>query len=277
MNNARKWTLLTTYVVAIVVVFLYLLFPSETVKTYIGYRMSGISPEVGFDIDQVRLGIPPGLSLQDLDLHYQGKSAVRFDRMELVPAYLSLFTSDPTVKFTGLLAGGGIKGWTGISESGPMHAQLILDAVQLDQLPVLRTFLPIAIGGAASGELHYDAKGVSQATLKIADCRIAIDPPMMGIKELTFTRMEADAEMNGQEIGIKRVEFNGPQGSGTGSGTLLLRQPMETSRINLTGTIKPHPSMIQSVGALLPKQYLKDGGIPVQITGTLKQPNFSIR
>lgn len=268
--------MLAAYIFITAIVFLYVLFPADTVKSYLIYRLSGFTSDVSLDIDNLRLRIPPGIVLQDVGVRYLNKPAALIESIQLVPAYISLFSRNAAVDFTGTLAGGNIVGRTNISGS-PAIRDLSFDDIRMAQLPIVQELFPIKISGRASGALKCGEDGKGSAALKLAQFKCDLNTPMMGMKELTFSRIETEAEMNGREVRIKRIDLDGPQASGSGSGTVTISQPFETSRINLSGTVKLNPSLMQSVGALLSRGSAKEGGIPIRITGTFKEPNFSLR
>ncbi len=83
-----------------------------------------------------------------------------------------------------------------------------------------------------------------------------------------------------QNLQIKETIIKGNQAGGDISGTITLKNPSGKSILNLSGTIKPQPSLIAKLGgmaSLFLKQKQGNTGFPFKITGTLEKPNFSLK
>ena len=68
MKISKKSIFYTIYIIAITGIFLYFLFPSDTLKTYLAYRLSQGNPDVTITIDRVSPVIPPGISLYNVGI-----------------------------------------------------------------------------------------------------------------------------------------------------------------------------------------------------------------
>ncbi|MEZ4550720.1 MAG: hypothetical protein R2874_09660 [Desulfobacterales bacterium] len=81
---------------------------------------------------------------------------------------------------------------------------------------------------------------------------------------------------------FKNINIDGRDILATATGSVILRQPVTASTINITGEIKPHPAFIKKLGNLFPTEMFsrnqtKTGGLPFRITGSLERPNFALR
>jgi hypothetical protein len=58
-----------------------------------------------------------------------------------------------------------------------------------------------------------------------------------------------------------------------------LRNPSENSILNLSGTLRPHPSLIAKMGSMASLLFQKKQGseFPFKNTGTIGNPKFSLR
>ena len=108
MKISKKSIFYTIYIIAITGIFLYFLFPSDTLKTYLAYRLSQGNPDVTVTIDRVSPAIPPGISLYNVGIAHQNKALVDLAKLKLMPAFLSLFSDKTTVTFKGYLNAGTI-------------------------------------------------------------------------------------------------------------------------------------------------------------------------
>ena len=82
--------------------------------------------------------------------------------------------------------------------------------------------------------------------------------------------------MVNRNITLNQFEINGRQLAGDASGSIKIAHPINKSRINISGNIKPHPTLIKEIGSLFVKK-MKNGGIPFRISGTLESPDFAIK
>ena len=58
MMNRKNQLLYGIYILAVTVFFLYILFPSDTVATYVTSRLNRVNSDINVDVDRVRLAFP---------------------------------------------------------------------------------------------------------------------------------------------------------------------------------------------------------------------------
>ena len=90
MNRTGKYLLYTVYTIGAVVFFLFMLFPSETLKRIIIEQMAAVQPDIEFETETIQLVFPPGLRVAPISLAYAGKPALQVDQIKIVP--LSFFS-----------------------------------------------------------------------------------------------------------------------------------------------------------------------------------------
>jgi hypothetical protein len=88
--------------------------------------------------------------------------------------------------------------------------------------------------------------------------------------------------MTPKMLQIKNCEASGNQIDGRISGSIIFRQPIGSSRLTLSCTIKPQPTFIADhksdvIGGLLASDAAQKRGIVFRISGTLDNPNYVIR
>lgn len=288
MGRIKKIVAYTLYIIGITAFFLYILFPANTVKTYIEYKIADLSPGVSIDIAAINPGFPPGLSFSDADILYRDEPAVRMDSARFSPAYLSLLSAGPGVKFSAAIAKGKVDGAIIMQTSGENPSAITrmhFEDIDLKDVHLLSSLYPGRFSGLANGRLDYQGvasatsqpAGTGSAELTISGAKIDFENPLMGLDGLAFSRITADAEMKNDQVTINRMDMEGSQFSASGSGILSLRHPVASSRLDLEGVITLHPELMRSLGPLLPKQYLKNDEIAVRITGTVAEPRYSVR
>ena len=288
MDRVKKYAAYTLYIFGATVFFLYILFPVDTVKTYIESRAARVSPGMALYVESVRMGFPPGFFFSNAYILSGEEPVVRLDRGRFTPAYLTLISSKPAVNFTGEIAGGHAEGKISMQtgqDNRALATRIQFSAVDLQRLPVLETLYPGTFSGAAKGELDYQASmpaigrspGTGALMLEISGFRLDLDEDIMGLEYFDFSEITVEAQMANERLNVVQINLAGSQFSAKGNGTIDLRQPLESSRLDLEGTLEVHPPLMRHIGAFLPRQYRGDDTIPFRITGTMAHPRYSLR
>lgn len=288
MSRIKKIVAYTLYITGATLFFLYFLFPSNTVKSYIEYRLAEISPEINVHIERIHPRIPPGFSFSNAYILFKDEAAIRIDSVDFKPGYLSMFTSEPRVKFTAALAGGeavGVINMNSGADNGLIKTRINFEGVDLQAIPLLRSMYPGNFSGMTRGSIDYEASlpltgnfpGKGNAMVDMVNVTVTLENNIPGLDTFSFSRVSADTNLENHRIAINRLDMEGSQFSAECKGALVMAQPVESSRIDLNGTVQIHPELIRSAGPLLPRQYVRDGRVSLRITGTLDNPRFSLR
>jgi len=284
----KKWIGYTCYVIAALVVFIYLLFPSQEIKQYMLQQSAALGPDVSVELDRVDLNLPPGLVFTNLKLFFQGSAAFDSSQLKLTPRYVSLFSSAKALNIKGKAYNGDLNGRASVENaSKPIYAtDLAFEDIQLDKIAILSELVPHQVSGIAEGKVVYssgsESFGEGNARLMIKQCRVELGAPIFGFTELSVGTLKATLELKGRQANVQEITIDGRQVSGNASGEIRLRQPLSESRIQLSGVIKPRPSFIKELGKVVPSQLLSGGnfvrnGVPFRISGSVERPNFSLR
>ncbi|MCF8037202.1 MAG: type II secretion system protein GspN [Desulfobacteraceae bacterium] len=285
MKNYRKWAGYILYVIVLAVLFLYICFPSDSAEQYVESLISRHAPGVELSISSLGLGFPPSVVINNVDIRYRRAEPVNLERITISPAYLKLLRGVRSFRIDGDAAGGKIEGDLALPDpsgnSGNVSARFDFHDLEIGSFHILETMGRGEAAGRMEGEIDYtgdlDGSGSGNAALDVRECRIQLDPAPFGVKELAFKAVQAVMELEQRRLKISRFSLDGTQFSGTGSGTLRLSAPIESSRINLSGDITLHPPLLRSIGGILPEKFTRKGGLPIRITGTLGRPGFSVR
>ena len=288
MSKARKTAAYSLYILGVTLFSLYVLFPSDTLRTYTEHMVAEISPEITLDIQRIDPGIPPGIFFSNALIRLGEKPVVHFDQGRITPSYRSMAALRPSGNFSVQFAGGEMNGVIG-ARSGKgnrmLGGEVFLSGVDIGQIPLLGLLYPARFSGKLNGEIVYEAQagepermdGNGSALLTVTGLEVELDDDLMGMGAFSFSRVSAEIEIKGGQIMINRFEMEGTQFSATGKGTLLPGQPFESSRINLTGAIQVHPELMRRFGSFIPRQHLRNGELPVRISGTLANPRYTLR
>ena len=278
----KKWLAYILYIVVVVIFFLYYLFPGEAFTSYINHHINGLLPGYKISTDQAMPSFPPGLKLKSPAIYNQNKPIIGADQLKIRPAYLSLLSDNKTFFIDGFAYDGRLEGTADIVFNSKPQIDLNLEFkdIQINQIQSLKQFVSYEITGAARGNIFFnntDANaGKGNAEIIVSDSSLTFEPSLFSIDQLSFKTIEAEIEMINRRIILKQFEINGRQLSGDAKGSINLAHPINKSRINITGKIKPHPTLIKELGSLFGKK-IKNGVIPFRISGTLERPDFSLK
>ena len=99
MNSSKKRLLYFIYIIAIIALFIYYLFPSDAVKKYIAFNLNRANPELNITIDNIKPVFPPGLRLYNVSLYHLSDLLLEAEQIKITLGLLSLFRPKITFSF----------------------------------------------------------------------------------------------------------------------------------------------------------------------------------
>ena len=289
MNRVVKIFLYIVFFFAALLFFLYMRFPSETVKTRITESLAQYQPDVGILTQTVSPSFPPGLTLKPLYVQYEDRPVLSADAFRITPDLFSLFGNNKSVSFFAPLGNGELHGRAIFDQDAKRPqttATVSLKTVSLDAFDVLKQLPAFHPSGDLTAHVDYDSRqgagGSAKINLDITPARITFEPPIMGLEQLEFSSIQADMTLTPRMLQIRRCEGSGPHMEARISGSMIFREPMASSRVNLSCTLKPQPAFIADhksdmIGGLLGSESAQKRGIILRISGTLENPAYTIR
>jgi len=288
MGSIQKILLYIAFTIVMGVVFLYLLFPSDTLRAYIETQIQQNAPDVSVEIGQVSAAFPPGLNLVNILCEYQELPLVTASLATVRPALLKLLGSEKVANFKIETSEGRVDG-RAIMRTGKQTVLALdahIDGVALQEIAGLRAIPDYIISGLLSGKLDYKAtpgrSGSGSADLLATDAKLELINPMFGLESFSFASIEAQLNLSPRRLQLRRCNLKGNEVDGSISGSVMLRTPMGQSRLNLSGVLRPHADFMAKLQTTLPvallgSKNLGQKGLPFRITGTIDQPGFSLR
>lgn len=285
----KKKLAYTGYVIGVTVLCLYLLFPTEAVTSYINYKINAMSPDLKWSLQGLKPDFPLGLSAGQMELFQKEKKMIQVENLSMAPSLISLLTSEKSVHISGNACDGKVDAKvavsTGASPPG-IDLNATFDGVQIAKIPALAELKMFEVAGAAKGTVTFsrngNGAGKGNVQIAIGESHIQFTPALFGIGQVGFKTINAELGLDGQMLTLKRLDIDSRDVSGNAGGSVTLGNPIEQSRINITGELTPHPGMIKKLGNQFPVDLIagmktKTGGIPFRISGTVEQPNFSFK
>jgi type II secretion system protein N len=289
MSRSKKILLYLCFGIAAAVVFLYTLFPSETVKNLIVNGISAANPNLKISIEKVKPVLPPGIVLQDIDLEYGKMALIDAAYAKLVPLPWTLFQNRKTVSFKITTGQGKIAGQAFISSDATPsldNLNAALSDIQLNQVAAFKAMTNYTISGVLNGTVAVNggqhSESTARAILDVSQCTVNLLSPLFSLDKLVFSRIEAELTMNSGRVLINKCDLRGEELDGRISGTLHLQDPYEKSSLNLSGVLRPHAELIARIKQTIPVDLfsgknIQRAGLPFTVHGTIENPGFSLR
>jgi type II secretion system protein N len=284
MKPSKTTLLYTVYIIGITGFFLYYLFPSDTLKTYLTYRLSQGNPDITVTIDHVSPVIPPGINLHDVGIIHQNEVVVDLDNLKIMPGILSLFSDKSTVNFKGRVNAGTFSGRAEIDDnSGRLEVKGDgrISGIQVQGIPALQRLPADKIAGVLNGNFTYATAGPNRSLegkLTLSQFRIELNKAVFTLKSLEFRDIDADLMLKNNTLTIKNTSAKGNQLDADLTGTIGLTGK---TALDLTVSVTPHHLLLAKIEKTLPMDFLRkkkagNAAISFNIDGTLDEPGFSL-
>ena len=262
----KKGLWFTIYGIFITMVFLYLLFPSELVKS----RLENSINSIDFMVKSMSLhpALPLGIKLKNVTISSAQESVLfQGELLDLQPNLLSFFRNNTYINLTGRAYDGSFDGRVGLVSLTKVYppTELILNFENIDigKYSLFKGDPGKAYTGRARGTLTYitDETGRSASGTLILSFKKGSYPlaePFLGVTRIDFDRGEVQAQLKNGIFKLEKIETFGPQINCFLKGEITPAADFRNSQLNLTGTIE-----------ILSKDKIK---MKVTIGGTLANP-----
>jgi type II secretion system protein N len=288
MKISKISLLYVVYIIGIMGFFLYYLFPSDTLKTYLAYRLSQGNPDITVTIDRVSPVIPPGINLHGVGIVHRNEALVDLASLKIMPGILSLFSDQSTVSFKGRVNAGTFSGRAEIGDnSGGQEIKCdgLISGIQVQGIPALQRLPADKISGVLNGNFTYANAGPNRSLagkLTLSQCRIELNNAVFNLKSLEFRDIDADLMLKNDTLTIKHTSAKGNQLDADLTGTIGLTGQSGKNALNLNVSVTPHHLLLAKIEKTLPMDFLRKkkagkAAISFKIDGTLDEPGFSLK
>ncbi len=256
-------------------VSLYLFFPASALKERIEQDFSQRTTG-SLNIGQLSLLFPPGLRAQQVRVNtgLPERPTVDIAAATLQPLWLSLLGSNPGVAFQASLLGGNISGRA--RRNGALEAQVRQLAFAEHLTAGSDMELAGTLGeGTFTGIIPPPAGSESQFALTFDSLQLkGLDSLGVADGNLNLGRISLKGSGRGNTFRIEQLEATGGEMQASGSGSVLLNQPLQRSRLNLNLVLRPGANFDRNLRDLLDlfAKAGSDGAYHLRLTGTLSQP-----
>jgi type II secretion system protein N len=263
----KKWLWFTVYGIFITLVFLYLLFPGELVKSRLEDKIN--TSDFMIKSESLHPAFPLGMKLRNVTISSQAQESVLFqgELLDLQLNIRTIFRNNISIGFSGKAYEGSFDGRAGLvslrKPYPPAEVILNIENVEIGKYPLFKGDPGKLFTGKASGKLTYitdeatkSASGTVSLFLKKGSYPLA--EPFLGVNKIDFDRGEIQAQFNNGVLKLEKIETFGPQVNCSLKGEITTAADLKNSQINLNGTIE-----------ILGKDKIK---MKIAISGTLANP-----
>jgi len=284
MKIPKKSLLYAIYIIGITGFFLFYLFPSDTLKSYLSYRLSQGNPDITVTIDRVSPVLPPGINLHEVGIVDQNGALINLDNIKIMPGILSIFSDKTTVNLRGRVNGGAFRGQAELADNAGSQAikcNGTVSGIQILGIPGLERLPADKISGVLDGNFTYANIGPNQSLegkLTLSQSRIEFNEAVFNLKSLEFRDINADLILKNDTLTLKQTSARGNQLDADLTGTIVLTGQ---NALNLNVSVTPHHLLLAKIEKTLPMDLLRGkkagkGAISFKIDGTFDEPGFSL-
>jgi type II secretion system protein N len=279
MTTRNRRLLIGLYLLSAALVFLYIGFPSEALRTHMAHRLSAGLPGLSVVIGDMRPALPAGIVLKGVRVYHANAPLAVIDQLRIHPNLFSLWQAKTHYNFDGVAGDGQIAGTTEIETAGG-RKRVILNArlagVLLQKLPATQSLFGNKLAGRLDGTLGVNDAGTLTGKLAVSEGRVELATPLFDQDVFSFRTAEADLSLQNRTVTVRNGRMKGSDMDAEVSGTIALDAAPGTNALNLSGRVTPHPAFMAKVASSLPATLLRRRtGIAFKVNGALNAPGFS--
>ena len=256
--------------VAMLILLLYLRFPSGAVTDYIKTAAAARYPGLLLSIDTAQPAIPPGITLENVTAGFRGRpeATLHADSLGIRPGWLSLLRGRLALVTAAEGYGGDIWGQVEFanifSVKGPLSAEMNIREIRIEKCAWLRDVLARQITGTLKGSAAFSGaaeslkNGTGNIDFTLTNGSYQLLENLLGFERIDFNKVDAKVSFRNGALKIAGLTLNGEKIRISLKGNILLADDFRESRIDLNGSIE------------LPMQGNKR--VTLAISGTLGNP-----
>ncbi|ABW66849.1 type II secretion system protein GspN [Desulfosudis oleivorans] len=288
MTGKRKILIAyAAYSLAMIALFMVLLFPDQAVRDFLEQRAGGIYPDMRIRIGALRPALPFSVRMADVSVFWQDRPYGDFEYVKVTPSVFSMWRHRRPLSFKGRTFDGRFKGVCGQDrKTDAWTLDVAFSGMALGAMEGVQRLLPHEIKGTAAGHikavLDNGGRPLAEYDVVLSDVVVALSAPVFSIDTVAFDRIEAAVVMEGNRVRIENCTGSGEQLDGELSGEIQVRQPYGQSLLRVKGFVRPQASLVAKLGESLPVEMVLgqnagEKGLPISFTGTLADPKVSFK
>ncbi|NLX19863.1 MAG: type II secretion system protein GspN [Desulfobulbus sp.] len=291
MKRIRRWLSAGIgyflYVRGVLVLFLWLLFPQETLRRAIEVELERMWPASYWRIDSLAFALPANLMLHDVegyDRTERNRRLLGIDRITLsLQPMESLRHRRLQAGFKVEMNRGKIDGFLSkVLSKDDVQMKGAFQAINTADLPFWHHALGREVQGIATGRFSLQVQDRTlfsvDADLKVKDGRLGLKRPVLAHSELPFYEITVTLHSRDGELQVKDGVVRSVLFDGRFWGTISPQTHPMLSELDIEGDMEPRSDFFAGVKNTLAFEalhlQLKDKALPFRISGTLMDPGI---
>ena len=251
IRKKRKWVGYLLYCVFLTVGLLYYRFPSESIAAYLESALAKANPRILLSLEGLRPGFPLSIDLIGAKMSFKKapqKPVLSVKKLSLRPEAWAFLHGTQVYHFNVHAYEGNLKGNVRFEDPERMdffRASIQLKDLRIGRHPYLSPLIGRDVSGVLGGNIVYTGQydnlieGVGKAVLDISGGSVKLLQPILGFESLQFDRLSVKMNLKNKKMTLSDVSLKGPAVKGRLSGTIILNNNFQASRLDLKGTIEP--------------------------------------
>lgn len=249
--------ILVIYTVAMVCLFLWILFPTDYFRQWIPRYLQGAFPQYALTIDDLALEIPGQFQFTEVLLSSRrNKMPVLLLDSAVIRPDLGLLKSSGRLEYAyqaelydGSVAGQIQPG----STQGEYRIKAMVEEIDLGANRALSSMVKRNIQGIVQGQivgaisLARQTLIVEQGEVEVADGEIELQDQVFGNSVLPFTHIFCQVQGNQRSLSLNKGTVQSPLFTASFSGQVHFGPSLEKTRVDISGTIRPDASFFASL------------------------------
>lgn len=282
-KNIKSIIAYTLFSFLVFILFLFLLFPREEIKSRLLYEIEkGTATEIKSKRDQ--WVFPFGLSFEGMEFKTTGGAAhtlAHLDRLTLDVPVKGLLSLSPVSVLTADLYGGTARGLMTLRRNNTIM-QANWTNVDLSRIDPLKE-IPAEISGRASGDLVLSLINnmpEGQVRLLIKGGKLG-KIKVMGfpLPDIPVDELQGGIDIKGYSLALKDIHFKNSDMKGTIKGDIQLRSEKGPGTLNISIRFSLGDKLkkeYQGLLSLIERSKDREGYYTLQIKGDLQKPSFTL-
>jgi type II secretion system protein N len=270
---------------------LYYRFPSESIAAYLESAVVKANPRILLSLKNVRPAFPLSVDFIGAKMYLKKapqKPFMSVKNLSLRPEAWAFLQGTQVYHFNVNAYGGNLKGnvrFEDLERMDSLTATMKLKDLHIGRHPYLSALMGRDVSGVLGGDIVYSGQynnlieGVGEAILNISGGRVHLLQPILGFESLQFDRLSMKMTLKNKKVVLSDVGLQGPAVKGQLSGTIILNNDIQASRLDLRGTLEPLGGLFgnlkgKSNSLKFLRQSLKNLQRSFVIRGTFRDPEF---
>lgn len=269
-------------------IFAFLLFPGEKAASHLSAGLTEKYTPLEISIQSIELNFPLGMDMETPAVLLDEKTQIQTDLLKITFDFLSVFGKEKKINFHSGFYQGLLKGRMVLNAADPFlisQAEMSLSDIKINGFKYQTALADITLDLKLGGEYSFSdtKKTPGKGALHIKDLTAAMNDSLfntINVPLVDFSTIQLEFIQTNNKLTLTSCLAKGSIINMKLTGDIELALPLETSRLDLKGTLLPDSIHFNRfANAASPRAGAKRStreGIKFNIRGTLEKPSIQL-